>query len=247
MISQEAQWLLREKYNGEKNKAFYADLARLESGEPLAYIIGHIPFLDCTIYLDNCPLIPRVETEYWISQAIQEIKSEMALPPHVLDLCAGSGCIGVAVAHALPDATVHFAEYDQALHATIQKNIDVNGIERSKTRILGGDVFADIEERYDFILSNPPYLPLGSTYVAETVKRFEPSLALYGGKKGTDIIERILNDAQKHLSDSGVLYFEHEPEQAEAIATLAAKNALTCTTHTDQYKTPRYSRCTVAQ
>ena len=73
-MNPEVDWLLNEKYHGEKTSAFFTDCVRLETGEPLAYVIGHIPFLDCTIYLDSRPLIPRVETEFWVEKLITTIK-----------------------------------------------------------------------------------------------------------------------------------------------------------------------------
>src|SRR5690606_26669366 len=101
-LNQEEQWLLEEKYAGAESEAFRADLKRLTGGEPLGYVIGHVPFLDCRIHLDSHPLIPRPETEYWVEKAMVAIKEVAggpeARPLHVLDLCAGSGCIGVAVA-----------------------------------------------------------------------------------------------------------------------------------------------------
>ena len=107
-MSQDIEWLLEEKYSGEKNDAFFADCKRLALGEPLGFLIGHVPFLDTTIYLDSKPLIPRPETEYWTEAVIADIKTNYpardlentpgAEQLRVLDLCAGSGCIGVAIA-----------------------------------------------------------------------------------------------------------------------------------------------------
>jgi len=73
MKNQELDWLLKEKYHGVESEAFHADCARLATGEPLGYLIGHVPFLNCTIHLDSHPLIPRPETEFWTEQAIAEI------------------------------------------------------------------------------------------------------------------------------------------------------------------------------
>jgi release factor glutamine methyltransferase len=104
MASQEIKWLLEEKYQGEKSEAFFSDCKRLALGEPLAYIIGYSPFMNCKIWLDNKPLIPRPETEYWVNEAIDTIKNNATLSlgleitsPKILDMCAGSGCIGVSL------------------------------------------------------------------------------------------------------------------------------------------------------
>jgi len=246
--SQEAQWLLKEKYANTESEEFFADLARLQNGEPLAYVIGHIPFLGTTIFLDGLPLIPRVETEYWVSQAIDDARKRPDVAHlKILDLCAGSGCIGVAIAHALPNCTVHFAEVDESLHALIARNCAFNGISKDRLSIFGGDLFANIVGTYDLILSNPPYLPQGSDLIAESVLKYEPALALYGGQDGLSHIRSILSRASAHLAQRGMLYIEHEPDQSAAIAAFSAQHNLSCTTHTDQFKTPRYSTIAMAQ
>jgi len=144
----EEQWLLKEKYNDVESDAFETDCERLAAGEPLAYIIGNVPFLDTTIHLDSRPLIPRPETEFWTEKVIQEMKNaddySHSKGTRVLDLCAGSGCIGVAIAKAIPNAHVDFVEIDEKHHATIQKNIKENGIDPDRTRIFGGDLFENV-------------------------------------------------------------------------------------------------------
>ncbi|MEX0913065.1 MAG: hypothetical protein WDZ56_00890, partial [Candidatus Paceibacterota bacterium] len=74
MLNKEEGWLLEEKYGGEKTAGFSADLKRLACGEPLGFVIGHVPFFGCRIYLDSHPLIPRLETEFWVEKAIVAIK-----------------------------------------------------------------------------------------------------------------------------------------------------------------------------
>jgi release factor glutamine methyltransferase len=246
IAQQEERWLL-EKHGGERTPEFHSDVERLKNGEPISFIIGHTPFLDTTIYLDSRPLIPRVETEFWTAQAIDLIKKTDMPRPRILDLCAGSGCIGVAVAHALQDAEVHFAEIDEAHHPTIEKNIAVNQIEPDRTKIFGGNLFEYTIPPYDFILSNPPYLPQNSQAVAQSVREHEPALALYGGEDGVDIIAQIIAQTRLHLSPAGMLFIEHEPEQVAALRELAHAHKLHAATHTDQYQIARYSIFTMAQ
>ncbi len=306
LLEQEIEWLLKEKYLGEKsapvfkermsdikNKyswgaAFFTDCARLESGEPLAYVIGSIPFLETTIFLDSHPLIPRTETEFWVERVIQGVKKEFTtqgdwrhgedvsvgacgrgVPAEifspgrlqqipapdknlkVLDLCAGSGCIGIAVLKHIPDARVDFCEIDARHHPTILKNIQENGIDENRTRIFGGDLFENIPEgtTYNYILTNPPYIdPTLAERTAEDVKKYEPHLALFGGKDGMEYIEKIIEDAPKFLAPGGALYIEHEPEQAP----LLAQKAIECgyakiEHHIDQYGVTRMSTLTRGQ
>lgn len=215
-MDREIDWLLQEKYNGIKTPEFESDLTRLQKGEPLAYVIGWTPFLHTKIWLDSKPLIPRPETEFWVEKAISEI--ENIDNAKVLDLCAGSGCIGVAILREIPDAVVHFAEIDQTHHKTIKKNILENEIDSNRTKILGGNLFENVTEKYDFILTNPPYIdPKLSERIQKSVKIHEPEIALFGGINGMEIVEKIIEEAPKYLNPDGILYIEHEPEQALAL------------------------------
>ncbi len=278
--SQDVSWLLREKYNNEKSEAFFADYERLASGEPLAYVIGSIPFLNCNIYLDSKPLIPRPETEFWVEQAIVSIREHVAQGSprqgpgepwagvRVLDLCAGSGAIGVAVAKAIPGAHVTFAELDPTHLPTIQKNLiyNLNNDDRMNTvncevstdtaakpfnrlkgfEIVVSDIFSNITGTFDFILTNPPYIDETAETVDRNVVEYEPHLALFGGVAGMEIIERIIDGARAKLAPQGQLWLEHEPFQSEAIAALAHTHGFSAQTFPDQYGTLRYSILTIA-
>ena len=243
MDGQEEQWLLAEKYRGEPSEAFFADCKRLALGEPLGYLIGHVPFLDCKIWLDSRPLIPRPETEYWVEEAIAEIKTvtPSSESPRVLDLCAGSGCIGMAVAADIPDARVDFSEIDAAHLPTIEKNIEENNIAPERVRIKHTNLFEAFDGVYDFILSNPPYIDMDLERTDTNVLEHEPYIALSGGLAGLEVIQKIIEEAPKHLERHGQLWIEHEPEQSVAIRNLAREHKFMCTTHHDQYGVERYS------
>jgi len=235
------EWLLKEKWSGEKTEGFFADCARLEAGEPLAYVIGNIPFLNTLISLGSHPLIPRPETEYWVGNAIGSLPKNK--PLRILDLCAGSGAIGVAAGKALPMAQVDFAEIDLCHHGTIVGNICDNGLDYTLTRVFGGDLFSDIPRgtQYDAILSNPPYIDPVLDRAEESVKKYEPKNALYGGVGGIELIIRIMNDARAYLTPTGTLWMEHEPEQTAYITRLGAALGFTVTTQHDQFGTLRFS------
>ncbi len=247
----EQAWLLKEKYASIETTAYFADLERLMHGEPIAYLIGHTPFLDTTIFLDSRPLIPRPETEYWVAQAITEMHACGAeireKPLSVLDLCAGSGCIGAAVLKAVPYARVDFAEIDTCHHETIGKNLRVNTIDPARAHIYGGDLFAELEKekpQYDFILANPPYIdPTKVNRVETDVIEYEPHEALFGGIGGMEYICRIIRETHQYLAPGGLLYIEHEPEQTLGILTLAKSLPYaSCNTYPDQYQRDRYTR-----
>ncbi len=246
-MSKEALWLCEEKYGGrlteENEKAFALDLQRLKQGEPLAYVIGHVPFLHTKIYLDSHPLIPRAETEFWVERVLGDMKSE-SRPLRVLDLCAGSGCIGVAVLAACPRAHVDFVESEVRHIPTIQKNVRENGIAGDRAHYIVSDLFTEVSGSYDVILSNPPYIDPATDRTEQSVRAFEPHIALYGGKDGMSLIKKIIVGASAHLTPTGVLYIEHEPEQVRLILALAKKTGFIAQTLNDQYETPRYTRLT---
>lgn len=237
-------WLLTEKYNGEKTDGFFTDVLQLKAGVPLAYLIGNVPFLGTTIHLDSHPLIPRTETEYWVEKAITEIAKLEA--PKVLDLCAGSGCIGIAVLAAIPTAQVTFAEIDPRHNSTIYRTIHTNRIDVTRTTIVNGNLFENISGTYDVILSNPPYIDKEAHTTDRDVLAYEPHLALFGGRSGIEIIEHIITKAPAHLRKHGLLYIEHEPSQSKQIAMLGTACGFTVTTALDQYGIERYSVLTRA-
>jgi HemK-like putative methylase len=250
-MSQDIEWLLKEKYGGEKSEAFFADCKRLALGEPLGYLIGHVPFLGCTIYLDSKPLVPRPETEYWTEKVISDIKTNYPVQHpektagsdqlRILDLCAGSGCVGVAIAKAIPDAIVDFSEIDERHLPTITKNLSENGIDTTHTHIYHSNLFEAFSGTYQYIVSNPPYIDMDLKRTDENVLEHEPYIALSGGLAGIEVIMQIIQEAPKHLERHGQLWIEHEPEQSAAIRNLARENKFICTTHKDQYDVERYS------
>jgi HemK-like putative methylase len=249
-MSQEIEWLLEDKYGGEKSEAFFADCKRLALGEPLGYLIGYVPFLDCTIHLDSKPLIPRPETEFWTEKAIADIKTSFPTQPElgngsdqlrILDLCAGSGCIGVAIAKAVPDAIVDFAEINEKHLSAIQKNLEQNGIIKSRTHTYHSNLFEAFSGTYQYIVSNPPYIDMTLKRIETSVLEHEPYVALAGGEAGLDVITKIIEEAPKHLERHGQLWIEHEPEQSVTIRNLAREHKFVCTTHHDQYGIERYS------
>lgn len=239
----EAAWLLREKYHGINCADYQLDRQRLKAGEPLAYLIGHIPFLDCVINLASRPLIPRPETEYWVEEVIKIYTKTGSQPRTILDLCAGSGCIGVALGKAFAGAAIDFVEIDASHHSTINRNCLDNQL-HNPLRIFGGSLFYELPESstYDLIVCNPPYIDRELSRVASSVERYEPALALYGGVEGSEIIKQVIVKCGSHLNPGGSLYLEHEPEQSQLIAKLGQASGLITTTHQDQYKTERFSR-----
>lgn len=234
--------LIRDKYDGDKTADLAEDLARLASGEPLAYVIGWIPFLGLRVRLDSFPLIPRPETEWWTEELCTHIKSTTIYDSacSVLDLCAGSGVIGLSVLSKIPVAQVSFGELSPLHSALISVNIDENNLGTTRATVRSGDLFAPYaNETFDIIATNPPYIPTTRT-LEECVTSFEPSEALFSGPKGLDIIERIINEAPEHLNKGGELWMECDTTNIEtAAAHMKLVGFTDIEIRTDLYGRPR--------
>jgi release factor glutamine methyltransferase len=251
--------LRRDKYNNEVGEAVDAgievDLKRLASGEPQAYVIGWIPFLGLKIYLDQenfsddpmssfRPLIPRPETEWWTEKLIAHLQYKYANDASftLLDLCAGSGAIGLSILAAFPNAHVAFADIEPGTELIIQRNIAENNLDASRAEIFTGDLFIPLSENcFDVIATNPPYIPDSSKEsLSKSVTEHEPHSALFAGETGLIIIEKILSESPSHLNSSGELWMECDINNigtAEQIASASGFSEVTI--HNDLYGRPR--------
>lgn len=233
--------LIRDKYQGDASVDLTHDLARLAAGEPLAYVIGWMPFLGLRIELATRPLIPRPETEWWTEQVIAHIEDRFGNTPfRVLDLCAGSGAIGLALLSRFPHAHVAFGELVHEHASQIQKNINVNHLDGSRATVRTGDLFTPFtHETFDLIVTNPPYIP-SERVLEESVTAHEPSEALFGGTDGLSIIRSIAAAAAAHLTQEGEVWMECDIDNIEeAAACLRDGGARTTQIHTDLYGRPR--------
>lgn len=227
----------RDKYGDDATADLQADIARLHAGEPLAYVIGWIPFLGLRIYLDSHPLIPRPETEWWTEKLITHLKDTFGDAPFsLLDLCSGSGAIGLSILNEFPNARVTFGEIDKDHGALIKKNIDANSLDASRALVCASDLFSGLPEGpYDVIATNPPYIP-ENRELDLSVREFEPARALFSGADGLTLIERIAKEAPRHLKSGGELWLECDSEHADEARGLFGEHAQL---HNDQYGRPR--------
>ncbi|MHB8660391.1 MAG: N5-glutamine methyltransferase family protein [Minisyncoccota bacterium] len=252
-MPKDEQWLLEEKYGGKETGEFAADSHRLACGEPVAYVIGWLPFLGLKIYLDSRPLIPRPETEWWTEEMLRTVnKLPGGTPqgdlrvstkepghPRFLDLCAGSGAIGCAALAKLPEAQVYFGEIDPAHKATILKNIRENNLGESRAFVHIGDLFEPFGDmKFDIVAANPPYIPADRA-LSISVADYEPATALFAGKNGLDVIYRIAEALPKHLTENGMAWIECDSPAATAAATLFSAQGFRAEIRTDQYGKPR--------
>lgn len=215
-----AYWLLQEKYHGRKSKDFLKDVVRLKKGEPIDYVIGWLPFLNCKIDLSFRPLVPRLETEYWVEKAIQTIPSINRLIK-IADVFSGSGAIGIAVLKNIKNAHVDFFEIDKRAVKQIKKNLQINKVAKNRFRIFQADIFGDEKYKYDFILANPPYLAKDRIHkIQHKVLQYEPHVALFGGKDGLFFVDKFLLQAGTHSNKNGQIWMEFDSWQKKGIEKL---------------------------
>ena len=196
------------------------------TGTPLQYILGMQEFMGLPIRVNPSVLIPRLDTEVVVEEAIRIIREKDWNHPDILDLCTGSGAIGVTIAYKVPEAIVTMTDVSEDAIRTAMSNAELNEVNR-KCVFLQGDMFDALpaDRQYDMIISNPPYI---ETEVIDTlsieVREHEPKMALDGGSDGLDFYRIIAEDASSHLRSGGVLVLEIGAEQAGSVKRLLMKN-----------------------
>jgi len=202
---------------GEPELAGYRGLIKRRlGGESVAYLLGEQEFWGLPFFVDASVLVPRPDTETVIEVA-RALRVDRAAACRVLDLCSGSGAIAISIAKELPAAHVIATEVSPEAAATAGRNIERNGMaERVEIRI--GDLFAPVAgERFDLIVSNPPYIASATIATLSAEVRREPRLALDGGPDGLVFYDRICAVAPEYLLPGGALVLEHGFDQADPV------------------------------
>lgn len=220
----------RELYASEEIEAKLQELTkRTVAGEPLAYILGEWEFYGLKLTVDPHVLIPRDDTCAVTTLAIQK-GLFLDKDPRILDLCTGSGCIGLAVASRVKDARVTLADISKEALAVAKKNIVRNHLSGRVTCITAdalGKPSAFLG-KFDMIVSNPPYITTEEMEeLPGSVKDFEPHLALHGGDDGLDFYRAIAKNYADALKPGGYLAFEFGMGQGDAVCSILENNGYT--------------------
>jgi release factor glutamine methyltransferase len=210
---------------------YEAYVTRRSHGEPIAYILGEKDFWSLTLAVTPDVLIPRPETELVVELALQRLPSDST--SRVLDLAAGSGAIALAIAHERPHAVVVGTDISAAALAVAQRNAATLRLANVDFRL--GSWFAPLTgEKFDLIVSNPPYIAEDDPRVESAVRRFEPPGALFAGADGLGALRVIARTAGAHLAPDGGLIVEHGDQQGPAVRELLAVAGFTrVATHAD--------------
>lgn len=187
-------------------------------GEPVAYLIGEWEFYGLPLDISEAVLIPRVDTEVLAGEAIDFVKAQGRC--RVLDLCAGSGCIGLAIAANAPECRVLLGDISEGALRICRQNIRRNGL-TGQVSAMGMNAMeppARTLGEFQCIVSNPPYIPRADMETLDrSVKDFEPHLALCGGEDGYDFYTTIIRQWKRVLTVGGRLYFEVGIGQADTV------------------------------
>lgn len=211
---------LNETKDEEFCNTYFSKIDMLTNNKPVQYVIGNVDFYGLNLEVNDKVLIPRFETEELVENTLTLIKKHFKTSNlDIIDLGCGSGAIGLTLKHKLPLSNVTLLDIssealDVSKTNSFRLNLDVN--------FKKGDMLEEITDKYDVIISNPPYIK-NDEEIDELVKNNEPHLALYAGDDGLDCYCKILSNITKNLKDNFLIAFEIGYDQKEEIINLANK------------------------
>ena len=210
--------------DADQHARYMALLERRLGGEPIAYLLGEREFYGLTFKVSPATLIPRPETELLVELALQHIPQQGAC--RLLDLGTGSGAIALSIAHARRNTEVTAVDASDAALEVAQHNMQL--LKLGNVRLLHSDWFSALQgERFDIIVSNPPYIAADDVHLAQSDVRFEPRTALASGADGLEDIRRITAQATGHLNVNGWLLLEHGYDQAAQVRAILQQAGFT--------------------
>ena len=220
----------RELYASEEACAAMEDaVGRILDGEPLAYVLGEWDFYGMRLHVTKNVLIPRDDTCAVTALAIKKALF-LDQDPRILDLCTGTGCIGLAIANRVKDARVTLADVSQEALTVAKKNVSAQKLS-GRVSCVQADALSDPAPflgKFDMIVSNPPYVTAQEMKeLPHSVKDYEPHLALYGGDDGLDFYKAIASRYCKALKPCGYLCFEFGMGQGDAVCRILEENGYT--------------------
>lgn len=194
-------------------------IKRLNNGEPVQYIVGNVDFYGYKINVNKNVLIPRFETEELVFKTINLIKKNLNENIKVLDIGTGSGCISIALKKEIPGLDITAVDISEdalvvAKNNALENNCEINFIK--------SDLFNNIGDKYDLIISNPPYISYDEQ-IMDIVKKNEPHLALYAKNNGLYFYEEIIKNSSNYLNDKNIIAFEIGYLQANEIKKMSHK------------------------
>ena len=196
---------------------------------PEDYIIGWTDFLGIKINLKYKPLIPRVETIFWVERELPNLKDKK----RILDIFSGSGCLGLYLLKNIPNAKVDFSDISDNCIKQIKYNLKINKLKANK--VIQSDIFKNISSKYDLIVANPPYVP-SKRKLPKSVTKYESDY-VFAGTDGLKYIKPFLKQSLNFIQKNGILLMEIDDTQKKSITQILKKlNLKNFEFLKDQYK-----------
>lgn len=225
----------KEEISLEKQKEYYSYLDRLILGEPLQYITNSQEFMGLKFYVDKNVLIPQPDTEI-LAEAVykyvwhncgktnvkffENVYNPNLLNPNILDLCTGSGAIAVYLSKKIEEANVYASDISRNAIEVAKINAKNHN---AKVEFIESDLFENINDKFDIIVSNPPYIKTDIISTLSKEVQNEPYLALDGGKDGLDFYRKIIKESKKYLNKNGGLFLEIGYDQKKEVKSILEK------------------------
>ncbi len=218
-----AQILVNDKkeISEDEKTRYYLALIEIIQGMPIQYITNNQEFMKLNFYVDKDVLIPQPDTEILVEEVINIINDTSV---KVLDICTGSGCIGTSIAKYTKNTTITMSDISSRALNIAKSNYIKNIEDTSKVQFIQSDMFKNIKEKYDIIVSNPPYIESKEINKLEKQVQNEPHIALDGGEDGLQFYRKLANEAHKFLNENGYLCMEIGYNQKQAVIQLLKEN-----------------------
>ncbi len=191
-------------------------MRRLENNEPVQYIVGNVDFYGYNLKVNKSVLIPRFETEQLVEKTISYIKKMNFINPKVLDIGTGSGAIAITLFNELNSVVVASDISSDAL-LVAKENSKLNN---AKIKFVLSDIFENIDDKFDVLISNPPYISK-SGEIEDVVLKNEPHLALFADNDGLYFYEKILSEARKYVKERFIIAFEIGFDQGDSVLKIS--------------------------
>lgn len=209
-----------EHLPGAQMQQFQDLLEQRGQGAPVAYLIGWKEFYGRRFVVTPDVLIPRPETEMVVEETLRCVERSGLARPRIFDCCTGSGCLAITLALEVAEAQVRASDLCPKALEVAAENLRLHNLER-RIKLFEGDLLQALPvkaQRYDFIVSNPPYVATDSgPRPEEGVVHYEPNLALFGGRDGQELLKRLTLEARERLNGGGWLILEMAPFQIEGM------------------------------
>ncbi len=223
VLNKSLEWVMihiDEEVNDADKQCFETLINRRILGEPFQYIIGNCYFFGYEFLVNEAVLVPRSDTEVWVEKVIE--LSKRIRPNSILDLCTGSGCIAVTLKKEMKDVLLCAVDISDKALEVAKKNAEINEVD---IKFINSNLFENLgENKFDIIVSNPPYIPSKEIKSLARDVQNEPIIALDGGEDGLMFYRRIIQEAKCYFNSTGYLVLEFGYNQSKSVEEILVKN-----------------------